>query len=252
MRTNPVVGIALIPSPSPACGRREQGQEAAWEAKPGGFLLLESASSIGYTIIKQGMECMIERPRLLLHICCGPCATVALEHLRETFAVTGYYGNANIHPETEYRLRLDAAREAAGRYGIPLAEGPYEPERFDAAVRGFEQEPENGGRCPLCYRFRLEEAAAFAAANGFEFFASTLTTGPQKKAAVINPIGVETGIRRGVKFLERDWKKRDGFRRSCELARSFGLYRQHYCGCRFSVREDSPSGSHGDIGPRQP
>ena len=176
-------------------------------------------------------------PSLLLHICCGPCATAAIEKLMAEYTVTGYFGNSNIHPEEEYLRRCEAARTAAIRMGIPFIEGPYEPGRFFEAVHGFEQEPENGARCLLCYRFRLAEAATYAAGHGFDLFATTLTTGPQKKAAVINPIGVEAGTLAGISFLEKDWKKQDGFHRSCQLAREYGLYRQHYCGCRFSIRE---------------
>jgi predicted adenine nucleotide alpha hydrolase (AANH) superfamily ATPase len=103
-------------------------------------------------------------------------------------------------------------------------------------VRGYEQAPENGARCPRCYRFRLEAAASYAAANGYAVFASTLTTGPRKPAAVIDPIGTAAGERFGVTFLGRDWKKQDGFALSCRLSRSLGIYRQHYCGCRFSMQ----------------
>jgi predicted adenine nucleotide alpha hydrolase (AANH) superfamily ATPase len=175
------------------------------------------------------------RPSLLLHICCGPCATVVIESIRDTCEVTGFYCNANIYPESEYLLRRDAARIVSQQMGVPLVEGPFQPELFEEAVCGFEQEPENGARCTLCYRFRLKAAARFAAENGFDLFASTLTTGPRKKASVINPIGIEVGKQFGVAFLEKDWKKQDGFHRSCELADSLGIYRQHYCGCRYSM-----------------
>jgi len=183
--------------------------------------------------------------RLLLHICCGPCATVVIERLREDYEVTGYFYNPNIHPEEEYRHRLEAAREAAGRLGVPLIEEMYEPKEFYEAVRGLEQEPENGARCPVCYRLRLGRTAEAARERGFEVIASTLTVGPTKKAAVIDPIGAEAAEKAGVRFLPGDWKKKDGFKRSCEMSRAFGLYRQHYCGCVFSMR-DKPSPAEPD------
>ncbi len=176
-------------------------------------------------------------PSLLLHICCGPCATTVIERLRDNWTVTGFFYNPNIAPETEYRLRLVAAREVCTRVGVPLIEGVYEPDRYEAAVRGFEDEPENGSRCLVCYRLRLSTAATTAAARGFDAFASTLTTGPRKKASVIDPIGAEAAREADVAFRAGDWKKRDGFNRACELAREFGIYRQHYCGCRFSIRD---------------
>jgi len=178
--------------------------------------------------------------RLLLHICCGPCATTVIERLREVHDVTGYFYNPNIHPEEEYQRRLEAAREATERLAVPLIEEVYEPEEFYREVRGLEHEPENGTRCPVCYRLRLGRTAEAARKGGFEVIASTLTVGPTKKAAVIDPIAGEAAERAGVRFLPGDWKKKDGFKRSCEMSRAFGLYRQHYCGCVFSMREKPP------------
>ncbi|MCD6308602.1 MAG: epoxyqueuosine reductase QueH [Candidatus Latescibacteria bacterium] len=175
-------------------------------------------------------------PTLLLHICCGPCATVVLERLGNDYDITGYFFNPNIYPADEYRRRLDAAHEVARRFGIELVEGEYDPGLFLDAVRGLENEPENGRRCPVCYGLRLAETARLASARSFEALASTLTVGPMKKAAVIDPIGEAEAARAGVGWVGGDWKKRDGFRRSCELSKDFGLYRQHYCGCRFSMR----------------
>jgi hypothetical protein len=174
---------------------------------------------------------------LLLHICCGPCAVSVIETLRETYSVTGYFCNPNIFPEDEYRRRRDGATIATLRMGVPFIEGPYDPERFRTAVRGFENEPENGHRCPRCYRLRLDETARYAVANGFSLIATTLTTGPRKAAASINPIGEAAADRHGISFLGGDWKKGDGYRRSCELAREFGIYRQNYCGCEHSLRD---------------
>ena len=174
--------------------------------------------------------------KLLLHICCGPCATSVIERLRNEYDITGYFFNPNIHPEEEYKRRLEAAQAAAEQSGIPCIEGVYEPETFMKAARGLEEEPENGARCPVCYRLRLAETARYAVLHSFDCMASTLTLGPQKKAAVINPIGHETAASAGIAFIEGDWKKKDGFKRSLALSREIGLYRQHYCGCLFSKK----------------
>lgn len=174
---------------------------------------------------------------ILLHICCGPCATQVIDILRAEYAVTGFFYNPNIHPADEYARRLDAAETVCERFGAKFVEGRYDPESFFEAVRGLETEPENGARCRVCYRLRLEAAARFAAENGFDLMAGTLTVGPMKRAAVIDPIGTDAARSAGVEFLAGDWKKNDGFRRSCRFSRELGIYRQHYCGCRFSIRD---------------
>ena len=175
--------------------------------------------------------------RLLLHICCGPCAAAVIERLKGTYVITGYFYNPNIQPADEYERRLEAAQTAADRFGIPLIEGHYEPEKFMEAVKGLEYESENGARCPVCYRMRLSATADYAARNSYDLFASTLTLGTRKHAAVINPIGCEAAALSGIRFLQGDWKKQDGFKRSLEISREIDIYRQHYFGCLFSLRD---------------
>ena len=175
--------------------------------------------------------------KLLLHICCGPCATHVIKVLGREFSLTGYYYNPNIYPADEYYKRLEAVKITAEKLEIPFIEGKYEPEVFFNAVKGFEHEPENGERCKICYRLRIAGTAKYASGHSFDRIASTLTLGPQKKASVINPIGREEAKRYGVSFIEGDWKKMDGFKKSCELSREFGIYRQNYCGCMFSMRD---------------
>lgn len=179
------------------------------------------------------------RPRLLLHACCAPCSSSVLEVLEAHFAVTILYDNPNIWPEAEYRRRLEELRrflEVSGRQGIPLVATEYRPETFYEAVRGLEAEPERGGRCTVCYRLRMEQAAAYAAANGYEWFCTTLSLSPHKDAERINAIGEQLAARYGVRHLPSEFKKRDGYKRSLELSREYGLYRQDYCGCEFSAR----------------
>ena len=121
------------------------------------------------------------------------------------------------------------------RQGIPFIKGEYDPQIFFTAVKGFEKEPENGERCKICYRLRLVATAKIAASKSFDCIASTLTSGPQKKASIINPAGKEESEKAGLSFIEGDWKKKDGFRRSCMMSREYGIYRQNYCGCLFSM-----------------
>jgi predicted adenine nucleotide alpha hydrolase (AANH) superfamily ATPase len=174
--------------------------------------------------------------KVLLHICCGVCAGSVVERLlKEGHNVTGYFYNPNIHPREEYERRLEVARIVANRLGIQLLEGEYAPEHWLKEVVGLEKEPEGGQRCEVCYWFRLRETHRFALEKGFQVFTTTLTVSPHKPAAVVNRIGEAIG---GDKFLARDFKKQDGFKRANEIAKTLGVYRQHYCGCLYSMAGD--------------
>jgi epoxyqueuosine reductase len=146
--------------------------------------------------------------------------------------VEGLFYNPNIHPVEEYNRRLEVAREVAGQLHFPLTDLPYSSDEWFNLTQGLEDEPEGGKRCTICYRLRLQETWRYAVEKGADAFASTLTVSRNKPAAIINPIGQDIG---GDRFLARDFKKKDGSTRSVELAREWGLYRQHYCGCRFSM-----------------
>lgn len=114
--------------------------------------------------------------------------------------------------------------------------GDYEAREWFELVKGLENEPEGGARCEVCYQMRLEKTAELARENGFEYFGTTLTISPHKKAEIVNQLGREVGAKFNIKFYEADWKKQDGFKKSCELARNEGFYRQNYCGCVYSKR----------------
>lgn len=177
------------------------------------------------------------RRRLLLHACCAPCGTHPFRVLREEFDVTVYFDNPNIFPESEYRTRLAEIRALGDRWNFPVESAEYDAGDWRHAIRGLEDEPEGGKRCEACFRFRLRRTAKAASGFGMDAFATTLTVSPHKNAALINRVGSETGFSLGVSFFPADFKKQDGFRKSCELSRSEGLYRQDYCGCEFSLRE---------------
>ncbi|MGB9742372.1 MAG: epoxyqueuosine reductase QueH [bacterium] len=176
------------------------------------------------------------KPGLLLHICCGPCASVVVQRLKERYQLTGFFYNPNIFPAEEYERRRTAAARVADYWQIPLITGEYEHDRFLKAVAGLEAEPEAGARCPVCFELRLGVTAQQAVRSGFGFIASTLTVGPNKNAALVNSIGSRVGAELGIGFVAGDWKKQDGFRQSVEISRQLSLYRQHYCGCEFSLR----------------
>uniref|UniRef100_A0A7V3PTK5 Epoxyqueuosine reductase QueH n=1 Tax=candidate division WOR-3 bacterium TaxID=2052148 RepID=A0A7V3PTK5_UNCW3 len=175
-------------------------------------------------------------PGLLLHICCGPCASVVIPRLQEQYQVTGFFYNPNIFPFAEYERRLEAAARVADFWKIGLIKGEYEHTFFQSAVQGLENEPEGGTRCTVCFRLRLAATAAQAVQAGFTLIASTLTVGPNKKAEVVNRIGHEAVANHGINFISGDWKKQDGFKQSVTFSRRLGLYRQNYCGCEFSIK----------------
>ena len=177
------------------------------------------------------------RPRLLLHACCGPCSSAVLEQLCPYFEVTVLYYNPNIWPPTEYRRREDELERfvaEAHPLGVQVVEDRYDPQEFYDAARGLENEPERGTRCTACYRLRMRRAAEYAAANGFDWFTTTLSISPHKDAARINQIGQELAAQYGVPHLPSDFKKKNGYLRSLQLSAEYGLYRQDYCGCVYS------------------
>ena len=177
------------------------------------------------------------KPRLLLHVCCAPCSSYVLEYLSEYFDITLYFYNPNISPEKEYIYRLEELRRFVSETGsnANIAEGEYEPSEFLEIAAGLEDEPEGGERCTKCYRLRLQKSAEYAAAGGFDYFTTTLSISPYKNAEKLNRIGGETAMAAGVEYLYSDFKKKNGYKRSIELSREYGLYRQDYCGCAFSA-----------------
>lgn len=180
-------------------------------------------------------------PRLLLHSCCAPCSSYVLEYLSEYFHITDFFYNPNISPEKEYRHRVEEMKrliqELPMKHPVDFVEGPYEPARYYDEVKGLEEEPEGGARCEVCFRMRLEEAAKIAAEGGFDYFTTTLTISPMKDPVLLNTIGEEMGERYGVKYLDSEFRKRNGYKRSIELSREYDLYRQDFCGCIFSKQE---------------
>ncbi len=180
------------------------------------------------------------RPTLLLHSCCAPCSSCVLEYLAQYFKITLFYYNPNISPESEYRTRIGELHRLVAEMlpgsDVEILEGAYEPERFHQAVKGLEEAPEGGTRCEICYRIRLEEAAKMAQQLGSDYFTTTLTTGPMKNARKLNEIGEELAPIYSTAYLNSDFKKKDGYKRSIQLSAEYGLYRQDYCGCVYSRR----------------
>lgn len=192
--------------------------------------------------ILMGLKERADALRLLLHSCCAPCSSYVLEYLSDYFRITVFYYNPNIAPEKEYAQRVQEQqrliREMPLRYPVSFKEGRYDPERFYEAVQGMEDLPEGQERCFACYALRLGEAAMVAKEGSYDYFTTTLSISPLKNAQKLNEIGQQIGRERGIAYLPSDFKKRNGYGRSIELSAEYDLYRQDYCGCVFSKRED--------------
>jgi len=174
------------------------------------------------------------KKKLLLHTCCAPCAPHVIETLRKDFDVCSFFYNPNIHPLEEYQLRLEEIKGYLETLSVELLVGEYDANRWFRAVSGMEHEKEGGRRCEVCYRIRLEKTVSLAQEKGFQQVTTTLSVSPHKKANIINRIGRELTGAGDVIFYEADFKKSDGFKKSCEMSKKHGFYRQNYCGCIYS------------------
>ena len=179
------------------------------------------------------------RPRLLLHACCAPCSSAVLEGLKDVFDIAVFFYNPNISPESEFVFRLDELKRLLPEMGMSdtdIISPVYDDSEFERLAKGLENLSEGGERCKKCYRLRLEKAVSYAKENNFDYVTTTLSVSPYKNAQWLNEIGIELGEKYAVKYLCSDFKKGDGYKRSCLLSEKFGLYRQDYCGCKYSKR----------------
>ncbi|MCM1289956.1 MAG: epoxyqueuosine reductase QueH [Corallococcus sp.] len=185
--------------------------------------------------------------KLLLHVCCAPCATYCLTQVLDSFDTTLYYANDNITDRYEWQKRLDEVRklvdivnagkfEIVPKFPLKLIVREFDNARFFAAAHGLEQEKEGGARCTQCFRLRLTDAYNYATEHGFETFGTTLTVSPYKNSRLLNDIGTQLQTDKTL-WLPSDFKKRNGYNESVRLSQKYGLYRQHYCGCEFSLQQ---------------
>lgn len=176
--------------------------------------------------------------KLLLHTCCGPCVAGIFTELQEQYNLTVYFYNPNIHPQEEYEKRKKETIRLCEELKIDFIEGDYNVEDWFAWAREYSQEREGGERCSKCFTMRLEQTARFAKENNFDIFASTLTSGRNKPADVINPLGESLGEKYGVEFLAEDWKKGGRQEKGLQVCKAKDIYRQHYCGCIYSLPKE--------------
>lgn len=197
-----------------------------------------------------GLSGLKEPPSILLHSCCGPCSSSVILRLAPFFKITVFYYNPNIDTAAEYKKRAGEQKHIISIYNndevsafpIRIIEEDYCSGDFSEAAQGLEDCREGGLRCMRCYFLRLKKTAVRAAADGFDFFSSTLSVSPLKKAEKINRIGNYLS-KESCRWLPSDFKKRNGYLDSITLSKRFGLYRQDYCGCAYSKlrTETSPS-----------
>lgn len=180
-------------------------------------------------------------PTLLLHSCCAPCSSYVLEYLSNHFQIIIFYYNPNISEEKEYRKRVEEQKrlisELPVKYPVSFLEGNYDTESFEEAIKGLEHLGERSERCYACYRLRLTEAARIAKEKKMDYFTTTLSVSPHKNANWLNEIGEQMEQEYGVPYLYSDFKKRNGYKRSIELSEQYHLYRQDFCGCKYSKAE---------------
>ena len=175
--------------------------------------------------------------KVLLHSCCAPCSTACIERLKDKCELSVFYYNPNIDTIAEYSLREGEQKRYCDSVNIPFISLGYESEKFYQAVKGLENEKEGGSRCEKCFYLRLKKTAEYAKENGYDFFSTTLTVSPLKNAEKINAVGTQIEKEVGISFLPSDFKKDNGYKRSVELSKENQLYRQNYCGCKFSKQK---------------
>ena len=195
-----------------------------------------------YNLCLKELANIKERKKILLHSCCAPCSSHVITFLTNFFDITILYYNPNIAPIEEYnkrkeeQIKLINKIETKGK--IDIIDCDYDNDIYENKIKGYEECPERGARCTICFNLRLEKTAEIAKKNNFDYFCSTLTVSPYKNATLINKIGNNLSNKYNIKWLYSDFKKADGYKHSIELSKKYNLYRQDYCGCIYSKRKD--------------
>lgn len=178
--------------------------------------------------------------KILLHVCCAPCALGVLDRAAKKGELTLFFYNPNIFPDEEYVRRLDVLKKVIEKKypNLPLIESSYDEGEYLSAVSGFENEKEGGKRCERCIELRMRRTAKYAKENGFDAFTTTLSVSPHKSYPTIAKIGKSLEKEFDITFIDDDFKKKDGFLQSTRLSKEMGIYRQKYCGCRYSINDE--------------
>ena len=178
-----------------------------------------------------------QKPKLLVHLCCGPCGSALSEELKKDYDVSLFFANSNLDSAKEFTKRADNARRVAEEYGLPLIMENYNHDEWLDLIKGLEDEPERGARCLACYEHRLKQTADKAEELGFDYFTTSLSVSPHKDGQAIIHLGRKIGDKMRSRFLDRHFGLGEGFKKSVAKAKELGLYRQKYCGCEFSKKQ---------------
>lgn len=178
-----------------------------------------------------------EKSKIVLHACCAICSGYPVTLLKDMgYQVYVYFYNPNIYPEIEYNIRLEAQRILCRNLECELVEAEYNPKDFYDAAKGLEAEPEKGKRCDKCFELRLRKTAEYAKSHGIKEFTTSIVISPHKNFNKLSEIGKSIAQEYGLKYIDIDFKKKDGFLKTNKISKEMSLYRQNYCGCEFSIR----------------
>lgn len=195
-----------------------------------------------YKLCLKELENIKEPKKLLLHSCCAPCSSHVITFLTNYFDITILYYNPNIAPIEEYnkrkeeQIRLIKSINTINK--LDIIDCDYDNDIYESKIKGYEECPERGARCTICYELRMRKTAEIAKNNNYDYFCTTLSVSPYKNANLINQIGEKLAKEFNIKWLYSDFKKADGYKKSIELSKKYNLYRQDYCGCIYSKRKN--------------
>ena len=177
--------------------------------------------------------------KVLLHSCCAPCSGATIEAMLESgIAVTLFYYNPNIYPKEEYKIRKEESRRFCEKMKIPFVDAGYDPEHWYENIKGYEDEPERGSRCSICFDIRFKRTAQYAFENGFNVFTSGLGISRWKNLEQINSCGKKAAdLFPDLTYWTVNWRKSGGSQRMYAIAKEEKFYKQEYCGCQFSLRD---------------
>ncbi len=175
--------------------------------------------------------------KMLMHICCGPDSTYAYEYFKKDYAVTGYFYNPNIDTENEFEKRYEQSLIVSKYFSFPLIKGEYNELIYDRTIEGYENYAEKSKRCMICHELNLNQTALMAKTLNMDCFSTTLTISPHKLAEKINIMGQELSRKHNIEYIDTILRKNNGFKRSITISNELNLYRQNYCGCKFSRRK---------------
>lgn len=198
-----------------------------------------------YALLLEELSTIKKPKKLLLHSCCAPCSSHVIEYLSPYFDITILYYNPNISPREEYEKRkqeqIRLINSLKCKNKVDYLDCDYDNDLYENKIKGYENCPEKGERCTICFKLRLEKTAILAKENNYDYFCTTLTVSPYKNSILINNIGKNLESKYNVKWLNSDFKKENGYKKSIELSKKYNLYRQNYCGCIYSKRERKES-----------